>query len=125
MRNRARCRKCRDILESFHRYDFVMCSCGSISISGGDYAFECAAKDFNDFLRIDDNGNEIEVKFQNKDSPVTQETISKPSRETILASINDMKSQIEKMPEEALRMPLNHYDFISLLSLLSFMLQAD
>ena len=34
-RNRARCKKCGDIIESKHRHDFVTCTCGAISVDGG------------------------------------------------------------------------------------------
>lgn len=33
--NKARCKKCGDILESLYRRDFRTCKCGSISIDGG------------------------------------------------------------------------------------------
>jgi len=34
-RNRAQCRKCKDIIESKHVHDFVTCKCGAISVDGG------------------------------------------------------------------------------------------
>ena len=34
-RNRAKCKKCQDVIESKHRHDFVTCKCGSISLDGG------------------------------------------------------------------------------------------
>jgi hypothetical protein len=34
-RNRARCRKCNDIIESEYRHDFRSCECGAISVDGG------------------------------------------------------------------------------------------
>lgn len=33
--NKARCKKCNDIIESKHEHDFKRCSCGSIFIDGG------------------------------------------------------------------------------------------
>lgn len=38
-RNRARCRKCGDVIESKHQHDFVTCKCGAISVDGGDAYF--------------------------------------------------------------------------------------
>jgi len=35
-RNRARCRRCGDVIESKSRHDFVTCRCGAISVDGGD-----------------------------------------------------------------------------------------
>lgn len=34
-RNRAKCLKCGEIIESTHRHDFVTCSCGNLSVDGG------------------------------------------------------------------------------------------
>jgi hypothetical protein len=33
--NRAKCRKCGDIITSKHRHDFVWCKCESIFVDGG------------------------------------------------------------------------------------------
>jgi len=35
IRNRAKCRKCGDIIESTYRHDFKWCSCHSIFVDGG------------------------------------------------------------------------------------------
>ena len=35
LHNRAKCRKCGDIIESHFTHDFKMCSCGSIFVDGG------------------------------------------------------------------------------------------
>ncbi len=34
-RNRARCRKCGDVIESVHRHDFRWCKCHTIFVDGG------------------------------------------------------------------------------------------
>jgi hypothetical protein len=34
-RNRCRCRRCGDVIESKHRHDFVACMCGAIHADGG------------------------------------------------------------------------------------------
>lgn len=33
--NKAQCKKCGDVLESTHHYDFRMCSCGAVGVDGG------------------------------------------------------------------------------------------
>jgi hypothetical protein len=33
--NKAQCAKCKDIIESTHRHDWVSCSCGAIFVDGG------------------------------------------------------------------------------------------
>jgi hypothetical protein len=35
IRNRIRCRKCLDEIESFYTHDFKYCKCGSVFIDGG------------------------------------------------------------------------------------------
>lgn len=35
IKNSAECLKCKCIIESKHRHDFVTCSCGDISVDGG------------------------------------------------------------------------------------------
>ncbi len=39
--NRARCKKCGEIIESRHRHDFVMCKCGAVGIDGGTWYIRC------------------------------------------------------------------------------------
>jgi hypothetical protein len=65
MRNRAKCKLCNKIIESFTLNDFVHCECGQIGISGGAYRLDCFAQNWENFLRIDDQDNEIEVKIMN------------------------------------------------------------
>lgn len=33
--NKVRCKKCNDIIESIHSYDFKKCKCNSIFLDGG------------------------------------------------------------------------------------------
>jgi hypothetical protein len=35
IKNSAQCLKCKDIIESKHRHDYVTCKCGAISVDGG------------------------------------------------------------------------------------------
>lgn len=40
--NKIKCLKCKDIIESKHRHDFVWCSCGAVAVDGGkDYQKRC------------------------------------------------------------------------------------
>lgn len=34
-RNRIRCLRCEDIIESIHVHDFRWCSCGAVAVDGG------------------------------------------------------------------------------------------
>lgn len=33
--NQAKCNKCKQVIESKYRWDFVTCKCGAISVDGG------------------------------------------------------------------------------------------
>lgn len=121
MRNRAKCRLCQSIIESFHKEDYVACKCGEISISGGVYQYDCGAKDFQNFLRIDDDGNEIVVKVEQNAKPKND----KPSKKDLLDSLDHMIESIERLPDNAKAHPINHYDLASALILLSCILRSD
>lgn len=33
--NKIKCKKCGDVIESTHHYDFKTCQCGAVSVDGG------------------------------------------------------------------------------------------
>ena len=35
LKNKAQCKKCKDIIESIHVHDFRQCKCGGIFVDGG------------------------------------------------------------------------------------------
>lgn len=35
LRNRVRCDKCHDVVESLHVHDFKFCKCGAVAVDGG------------------------------------------------------------------------------------------
>jgi hypothetical protein len=144
MRNRAKCKLCNDIIESFHHYDYVSCKCGEISIDGGMDVRRCMARNWDNFLRVDDEGNEIIVKVKEKEElkPLNEKEIvqdwvseelktvdkwpeSKPTKKELIGMLDDMRKNIEALPQQAMTMPINHYDFCSLLILLSSILRAE
>jgi hypothetical protein len=121
MKNRAKCKLCKNIIESFHKYDYVTCGCGEISILGGQDSYECFAKDFSNFLRVDDEGNEIIVKVKEKNE---EKIVEEPlSRDKILDIMKEMIKDYEKLPPQAMQVPITHYDHYSLLLLLSQLLK--
>lgn len=54
--NRARCKKCGDVIESKSRHDFVVCSCNSIFVDGGHEYLRRGGKpsDFEDLSETED-----------------------------------------------------------------------
>lgn|SRR6185503_7547941 len=115
MRNRAKCKACESIIESLNARDECSCKCGKISVSGGD-RMGCAAVDWSNFLRVDDEGNVIVPSITDK-PPLC--------KADLLDSLEEMIKRIEEMPQQAMVVAINHYDFISLLILLSSIFKFD
>jgi len=122
MRNRAKCKLCESIIESFANIDLVSCKCGEISIAGGENKYECFANDFSNFLRVDDEGNEIIVMFKEKEAERPRE---KTSKQDLLAWLDEMIKRYDDLPEHAMYAPITHSDFISLLLLMSAFLKVE
>ncbi len=124
MRNRAKCKLCGDILESFHRHDFVACKCGEISIDGGNDYLYCGAKNWENFRRIDDQGNEIVVKVSSE--PETQAPLqpTKPTKNEMIEMLDAMIKKIEELPQNAMSLPISHYDLYTYMLLISQILKS-
>jgi hypothetical protein len=126
MKNRAKCKLCEEVIESFHLSDHVECKCGEISIGGGLDKYLCSANDFNNFLRVDDNDNIIIPKIVSKESAQEntqteqQESPKEPlSNKLIIEMLDNMIKSIEDLPPVAMTTAVNQYDYLSLLLLLS------
>ncbi len=51
--NKAKCKKCGDIIESKHVHDYVKCKCGAISVDGGHYYLKRSfpgGADYRDYI---------------------------------------------------------------------------
>lgn len=127
MQNRAKCKLCQTIIESMHMHDYVTCKCGEISVDGGPHYMRCAAKDFSNFLRVDDEGNEIVVKVESKTAPDTgfSEDISKkPTKEELLKMISDLCESFERLPPQAAMTPITHADLAGVVFLILAVFKA-
>jgi len=62
MRNRGRCLKCNEIIESKYRHDFVSCSCGTCSVDGGNDYHKFSGR-FDSFVYLDDDDNETPIEL--------------------------------------------------------------
>lgn len=123
MRNRAKCKLCDTTIESFHDLDYVACKCSEISVSGGS-KMECAAKNWENFLRVDDKGNEIIVKVMDKIIQEQAEETIKPTKKELIDMLDEMIKNIENLPQHAMTSAVNHYDLTSALLLLSALFKA-
>jgi hypothetical protein len=122
MRNRAKCKLCNDIIESFSSNDYASCLCGEISVDGGNGEYRASARDFNNFIRVDDEGNEIIVKVIDNDQESKEArewAKNQITREDLLFALDEMKLSIERLPQHAMLQPITHADFCTLIMLLS------
>ena len=127
MRNRAKCKLCGDVIESFHSTDHVQCSCGEIDVFGGD-ALRCAAKNFSNFIRVDDKGNEIVPIIKNSpDDPVSANIYPQHplSKADLHLELEQIITRYDSLPRHVLDSPVSHTDLLSVLLLLQAILRAD
>lgn len=132
MRNRAKCKLCGDLLESFHRHDYVQCKYKAIAIDGGTDYCRCFAVDWNNFIRIDDEDKEIipeiiekDAEEKKKEEGISEMEAPPLTREDHIKSIQSIIDRCESLPDHALSMPINHYDYLSLLYLLKAILSIE
>ena len=118
MRNRAKCKLCETIIESFHSTDYVMCKCEHISIDGGPGSLRCYAKDFSNFLRIDDEDKEIPVTCKEKKIDPTQEDYPKPTHQEKIDMLREMVKSIERLPSHAKYAACTQYDLAAALMII-------
>lgn len=114
MKNRAKCKLCGSVIESFHPYDHVICKCGEIELNGGDALF-AKARDFANFLRVDDHGNEIVVKYTEPNSNHESDNQDNQFKEDIgkkelIELIEKMMKDDEQLPSHVKSQPLYYYD---------------
>lgn len=132
MKNRAKCKLCDSIIESFHRYDVVSCQCGEISIDGGFDFYRAVVGDWNNFLRIDDEGNEIIPKIEENKEDIKKvvqdyarselDAIQKKKDlcfQDLLQMLDEITKSYQNLPPHARYEPVSNSDLEGLLMLLS------
>ena len=124
MKNRAKCKLCNSVIESFHSTDYVHCKCGHISVSGGD-AMYCAANDWANFVRVDDAGREIVVTVAPDATTPAPEPTGKPSKAELMGYLDDMIKSYEMLPDQVRDSFVTSRDYESLLILISAILKAE
>jgi hypothetical protein len=138
MRNRAKCKLCSSIIESYHSTDYVECKCGEIGVFGGE-SLKCSAKNWDNFLRIDDADKLVAITVKSSaeqqpghesaendaDNNASNHINHKHSRKELLDMLRELIKNIEQLPAQAMTTPINHYDFNSLLILLFALFNDD
>ena len=149
MRNRAKCKLCKIVIESFFDNDHVTCKCGEISVYGGTSNYYVSAvRDLSNILRVDDNDNVIIPKIitQNENTENNNEKIenqtcapiidnlddtsiqtsenenSKTRKNTAIAEIDHILETIDRMPSHAMSNAITHYDYMTILILMKSLL---
>lgn len=136
MKNRAKCKLCGDVIESFHQYDMVYCRCGEIAVDGGSDAMRCIAGNWDNFLRVDDEGNIVVPKVKDDVKPLyidkwPEENEShgiiheKLKISEAIKMFDDIRATIESLPQAAMAQPVTHYDLLSLLLVLSAIFRSE
>lgn len=135
LRNRAKCKLCNSIIESFHPNDYVTCKCGEIAVNGGPGNYKCYAEDYVNFLRVDDDGNQLIVTVQGKACTSEEEAQSlkqsdtrnpsKPTKEDLLKMLDEMVKSYENLPKNAMCSNPTQYDIYSALLLISALFRAQ
>ena len=112
---KIRCKLCESILESVTKKN-ITCTCGEVTLDGYNELIHVKKSPLN-AVEIDNEGNPIEHK-----QAKIQE---KPTRKELISELDRMRESFENLPQQAMASPINHYDFASLLLLLSAILADD
>lgn len=118
MRNRAKCKLCNEVIESFHRGDYVTCKCDEIAVCGGAEKLEVFAKNWSNFIRLDDEGNEIVIQLEeNQISDKSQSTNDMliSSQEDAIKMLEEFCQKIDALPSHARLESVTHADLSSVL----------
>lgn len=123
MRNRAKCKLCGDVIESIARGEYVQCKCTEIGIVGGTEYYGTQARNYDNFLRLDDSDNEISVQYV--DSFESFSSAKPVCRAEMIDMLDEMGKAIERLPQHAMMQPITHADHYSLILLLSSIFRSD
>jgi len=119
VKNRAKCKLCGDIIESKTRHDMCWCKCGEIAVDGGQDYHKCIAGDWANFIRVDDEGNEIIPKIVEKTPEESAEKIvTSLTKQDHIDALTAILTQLDRLPEHAWSQPITHYDYYSLVALI-------
>ena len=73
----------------------------------------CYAKSFKNFIRINDDGEEVIPTIVEKEVPEAdpnQDMTQPPNRQELLSALNDYIKSFDNLPEHAMMTPITHID---------------
>lgn len=106
-------------MESHHPTDYVKCTCDEIALEGGE-SMRCFARDWTNFIRIDDEGKEFAPQII-EDVP---KGATKPSRDELMAMLDASIKSYDNLPQNALNSPATNADLLSLMLLIQAILNS-
>lgn len=137
---RVKCKLCNDIIDSKSVRAPTTCSCGEISVDLDHGYLHANVKNLGNLVGMDDEGNEIVVKYKETPEPTPDEIrhqkaqelwshpsmdlvknskleaqSAKPPENDVLYMLDEMIQRIENLPEEARYAPITHADYLSIL----------
>lgn len=125
---RAVCKLCRTTIKAEFK-QYVSCACGEISLNYLEPEIKFIAREWENFIHLDDEGNEILINVIEKEDISSAkphpEGISKPSIEELLGLLNHMIKTYEELPPNAMTTPITHYDLLSVLLLFAELFRAS
>jgi len=104
-----------------HDYDLQRCECGEIAVDGG-LKMIALAKNFDNFLRVRDDGTTFKPTIIEKNN--TENTLHtsfseiRHNFENLVSSLQLMLDNVQRLPQHAMEQPLNQYDLQTLLQVL-------
>lgn len=118
-RNRAKCKNCQEIIEVIDNKGYVECSCKEIGIGADLYV---AARDWNNFLRLEEDDQEKDVQYQDKNKKDPEDNPKPFTKQELL---DELKKTAEIYANVPPQIPVMHHDISVLLTLLFSIFKAD
>lgn len=60
VRNRIKCKKCGEIIESTSRHDFKFCKCGAVAVDGGKDYLRRSKEDYEELVEYEGSDDDEE-----------------------------------------------------------------
>lgn len=125
-RNRAKCKKCGDIIESKHARDYVSCSCKEISMGA---ERQIVAVDWENLLIVNDDGSEVEINVNYKEKEQEKNEVpgseeKSTNREELLGYLDDFLKHTQTLPPHVRQSFVTYYDLEAVLEIIYEILKA-
>jgi hypothetical protein len=117
MRNRAKCALCHTVIESVLATEHVLCPCGEIGVAGGQQMLFKAYTSDDNFIRIDDDGNEIKPELAKAKESAEKLLVNMDDLGQIIKDMGTIVESLESLEDYSMRLPLNQYDLLTVLRL--------